>query len=42
MRKLALAAHAVATRDEAFSIERLFPGKPVHPPSRRHAMAAVE
>lgn len=28
MRKLALALHAVATRGEAFSLERLLPGKP--------------
>lgn len=28
MRKLALAAHAVATRDETFSLERLLPGRP--------------
>jgi transposase len=42
MRKLALAAHAVATRGESFSLERLFPGRPVHPPGSRQAMATVE
>jgi hypothetical protein len=29
MRKLALALHAVASRGESFSLERLLPGKPL-------------